>query len=267
MIKAVVWVATLSVAFGATVFGGSDEYSGREMKAVAPAPVACNWTGFYVGASGGYTFGSIDPRLSLSGFFDTIEKPEGDDLERLGSQNLNANGANAGGLLGYNYQWKNWMFGGEGAGSYLWLRNSRDDLSSVRDLFTISSSVKTHYLFTVGPRIGYALGCWMPYVTGGVAVGDMKFSQNIHVPVGQQGHGFALGNDDTETKAGWMIGGGLEYAISHHWRLRGQYQYVDLGSVNFHTVGSGFALAGNYNGDHRAELREHNVSVALVYGF
>jgi outer membrane immunogenic protein len=108
----------------------------------------------------------------------------------------------------------------------------------------------------------------MPYITGGLAVGDMEYSQNIRmIPPGPGLGIFKEGNDDTETKAGWMIGGGLEYAISNHWRLRGQYEYVDLGSDNFHTIGMGTATAGAFNGDHRVALREHNVSVALIYGF
>jgi hypothetical protein len=73
------------------------------------------------------------------------------------------------------------VFGGEAAGSYLWLRNSHGDLSTVGDLFGISTSFKTHYLFTVGPRVGYTWGCWMPYITGGLAVGDMEYSQNIRM--------------------------------------------------------------------------------------
>ena len=40
-------------------------------------------------------------------------------------ENLNASGAEAGGLLGYNYQFpNNWVVSLEADGSYLWLRNS-----------------------------------------------------------------------------------------------------------------------------------------------
>lgn len=30
-----------------------------------------------------------------------------------------------------------------------------------------------------------------------------------------------------------MVGGGLEHALTAHWSARAQYQYVDLGEIDF----------------------------------
>src|SRR5207302_10388182 len=134
-------------------------------------------------------------------------------------------------------QWTNWVFGLEADGAYLWARNSSasrfstpNDPLIFNEGYFESTSFKTHYLFTVGPRIGYAFCKWLPYITGGLAVGDLDFSQRIvggDIPVVQ-------GGSTSDTQAGWMLGGGLEYVLTGHWRARVQYQYVDLGSVSFH---------------------------------
>ena len=185
----------LSVLCG-LAWAGPEQYSGKEMKQVAPAPPPCpSWTGFYIGGFGGYKYGVMDQNLDLGGFWS--ERPtaqvqgqeigsiveDRDALDSFGSKNLNTSGAELGGVIGYNYQWKNWVFGAEAAGGYLWLRNSdSNELSGNGELpFVISSSFKTHYLFTFGPRIGYAFCRFMPYVTGGLAVGDLDYHQNIRL--------------------------------------------------------------------------------------
>lgn len=254
---------------------GTETSSGKEMKTtVAPMPPACpNWTGFYIGGFGGYKFGVIDPEIHLFGAWD--EYPVDRDLiEDNGNPDLSTSGAEVGGLIGYNYQMNNWVFGLEAAGGYLWLRNSNvtDHFIAVGDPFTdeyhMWTSFKTHYLATVGPRIGYAFCRWLPYVTGGVAFGDLDLDQEVvqheaAVP-------FREGGSKSETNAGWFVGGGLEYALTDHWRIRAQYQYVDLGEEGFDHSSLGVNLAGafvDFPGRSEVELREHNASFAIIYGF
>ena len=56
----------------------------------------------------------------------------------------------------------------------------------------------------------------MPYVTGGLAVGDIKTS-------------IAGFGDTRDTKLGWTVGGGIEAAISGPLTAKIEYLYVDLG--------------------------------------
>lgn len=239
------------------------EYSGREMKQTAAVADCPNWTGFYIGGFGGYKFAATDIDLQLGG--DWLDPFYAEDVRVLESRttDLDTSGAEVGGLLGYNYQWNKWVFGAEAAGGYLWLRNSETTdrflISSNQNEYHLSTSLKTHYLFTFGPRIGYALCKWLPYVTGGLAVGDIDFEQRIS----QHGNLFREGGGKSETKVGWMVGGGLEYMINDHWSARAQYQFVDLGEVGFnHSTTDPF-----FPGRSEAELREHNASFALIYKF
>ena len=70
---------------------------------VSPTPIAYNWSGFYIGAHGGYGFGS--------GAFD--------------------DGAVIGGQIGVNWQWNSFVLGAEGDGSWVDFGGT-DALGSVR---------------------------------------------------------------------------------------------------------------------------------------
>jgi outer membrane immunogenic protein len=260
----------LAVLFvlSATAYAGPEPLSGKEMKQVAPAPEsACfNWSGFYIGGFGGYKLAAVNTTLDLTGGW---ENPilEGDvsKMEGHAPDNLDTSGAEAGALLGYNYQWNCWVFGLEADGGYLWLRNSADsgtfgNFVHLGENKSIQTAFRTHYLFTVAPRFGYALGRWLPYVTGGLAVGDLDFEQRLHNAPGALAGSYRSAGEIDDTRVGWMVGGGLQYAITDHWSIRGQYQYIDLGCVDFSTV----QAFGTHS---EACLREHNASFAIMYKF
>jgi outer membrane immunogenic protein len=247
--------------------------SGKEMKEVASVPPPCpSWTGFYIGGFGGYKFSNVDADLRANDELALHGEDLGPALESFGSHDLDNSGAEAGGVIGYNYQLhNNWVFGLEASAGYLWARES--DAEGFEHLpislvdVKLSSSFKTHYLATVAPRIGYAFCRWLPYITGGLAVGDLEFDQSYRAV---NRAGFALFSDDEEhdTNVGWMVGGGLEYALTTHWRVRGQYQYIDLGDVSFDSITSGpLQGATLFGARHRAELTEHNASFAILYQF
>ena len=75
------------------------------------------------------------------------------------------------------------------------------------------------WLSTVRGRAGYAFGGILPYVTGGLAVGDIR----ANMP------GFAVAST---TNAGWTVGAGLEVALPGNWTAKAEYLHVDLGRFN-----------------------------------
>jgi outer membrane immunogenic protein len=105
----------------------------------------------------------------------------------------------------------------------------------------LTCETKNTWLGTVRGRLGYAIDRFMPYVTGGLAVGDIK--NNI------SGIGSA-----SDTKAGWTVGGGLEYAFNGPWSAKVEYLYVDLGR--------GGAIAGS-----DAKFQTNIVRAGLNYRF
>lgn len=234
--------------------------SGKEMKEVATqAPPCHEWTGFYVGGFGAWNYAIFDRSIRDAREDETEDARE---VAAQGGRGFEANGAELGGLIGYNYQHHNWVFGLEVDGGYLWSRNSEHNKFAIPnsdDLYVIAPSIKNHYLVTLGGRIGYTFGSckWLPYVIGGMAVGDIDFQQRI-----SETDDWTQTRSNDDTRVGWFVGGGLQYALCKHWSLRGQYEFVDLGDtrVSYH-------VPTEFGATSRLDVRDHNVSFAVIYGF
>lgn len=243
------------------------------MKQVAPAPTPCpSWTGFEVGGFGAFVEGVADTHLDLTGTWELFHDLEV-DLQNRGNRSLSTPGGEIGGFLAYNYQFAgNWVIGAEFDGGYMFLRDSKEaqffspffDNDGDMDLFAAEVSFKTHYLLTLGGKLGYAFCRWLPYATGGVAWADTDISGHLLEPgeTGPLDFRFEGSRDNTQT--GWFVGGGLEYMLTNHWRLRTQYQFVDFGSTGFtrqDSLGLGFIA-------HRSvDLREHVVQFGIAFAF
>ncbi len=162
----------------------------------APAP-PFSWTGFYVGINGGGAWGRSD--------FDFAGARTG---------GFDVSGGLVGGTIGYNYQTGPFVLGIEGDINWTSIRGSTPCLVGA-----FSCETKNDWLGTARGRIGYAFDRFMPYVTGGLAVGNIK----ADIP------GLGSGSD---TKAGWTVGGGLEYALYGNWTVKAEYLRVDLGTFD-----------------------------------
>ncbi len=150
-----------------------------------------NWTGGYIGINGGGGWGRSDFSAPLT------------------TRTFDLSGGLVGGTLGYNYQMGQAVFGLEGDIDWSNIRGSSS-------CGITSCTTRNNWLGTVRGRLGYAADRFMPYVTGGVAFGDIKTSVA----------GFG---DSSTTKAGWTVGGGIEAAIAGPWTAKVEYLYVDLG--------------------------------------
>ena len=68
----------------------------------------------------------------------------------------------------------------------------------------------------------------------------------------------------SKARVGWAVGGGIEYAVSPAWRVKGEYLYVDLGSESFadNLAAGGFPLASF---THSVKLTESIGRLGLNY--
>jgi outer membrane immunogenic protein len=175
------------------------------VKAPALVPLtAYDWTGFYIGINGGGAWG----RSSFDGLTGTLG-------------NFNTSGWVAGGTAGYNLQYGHAVFGLEGDIDWSNVSGSAPCVGGFA-----TCQVKNDWLGTARGRFGFAFDRFLPFVTGGLAVGNI----NANVP----GIGSA-----TSTNAGWTVGGGLEVALGRNWTAKAEYLYVDLGSFNCGTTCTG----------------------------
>ncbi len=225
------------------------------------APPVFTWSGFYGGEAGGYTF-SDKAAARPDGFWSTAMNAAGSafSVASGGSQPHNVLG---GGQVGVNYQLANFVFGVEGDLSYTGL-NTVDGLagSSSGGSLGFSSDVSSHWLSTMRGRFGTAIDRLLIYTTGGVAMAQRNFT-NGYVFQSPDGQDFAVGSA-SQTATGLAIGGGLEYALTQNWTLKGEYLYANMGAGRSTlNDGSGIPSASF----HQSDLDEKVVRAALNYKF
>jgi outer membrane immunogenic protein len=181
----------------------------QPVEPAVPVELPYSWTGFYVGVHAGGIFSNA--KLSVPG---TFTRGSFDSTGFIG-------GAHA----GYNLQFdNNIVIGLEGDIDYSSLSKTRFLGAGTYGKF------ENQWQGSVRGRIGYAFDRWLPYLTGGVAFGEQKFS--IFSPV----VGVGLSSDDT--RVGWTAGGGIEYAWDDNWSVRGEVRYTDFGSKNINFAGT-----------------------------
>jgi outer membrane immunogenic protein len=191
--------------------------------AYLPPPAVYNWTGFYVGLNGGYSWGrtSVDYAQGAG----VLGNPPNPGGVFAASYNFHPDSFIGGGQIGYNFQTGNFVYGIEA--DIQW-RDGDDSVSQVfntfGDRFTLTGT--QGWLGTVRGRLGYAMNNWLIYATGGLAVGRVEHElfQASNAPAGSR---FL---SESDTAIGWTVGAGVEWGFAPHWSLGVEYLYVDLGS-------------------------------------
>jgi outer membrane immunogenic protein len=188
----------------------------------APAYVAAvyDWSGFYIGANGGWGQ-SRDRR-----FFDPTGTFLGSDT---------ANGGTAGGQVGYRWQSGGWVFGLEAQGNWADLTGSTASL--ILPAGTIRSKTDAFGLFT--GQVGYAWNNALLYVKGGAAVTDRNYQL-------VDAFGALATQTGYQTRWGGTAGVGLEYGFAPNWSAAIEYDHIfeNRHGATFTTVPGGVALAG-----------------------
>lgn len=217
-----------------------------------PAPIF-NWSGFYVGVNGGYVFDTGKSQLTgTPGLLATGFAP-------IGSAKTMGDGFTIGGTLGYNYQIGNFVAGLEADLNYVDLGKT---VSTTLGPLTTTVSQDMTYFGTVRGRLGYAFDRVLIYGTGGLAYGDQKARTTI------SGLGSQWTGEKSDTRFGYVLGAGMEYAITNNWSAKVEYLYYDLGKTNYVSplVAGPGAGAGVF-GTSKAENRGNIVRAGINYRF
>lgn len=203
----------------AILFGlGSAAFAADTISAEPPAGFV--WTGGYVGLEAGYGWGKSHH------FTEVIP---------ASTDKFSIDGALGGVTLGYNYQINNWVLGAETDFSAAALHGKDPDGASGWNCEATGCETKVEWFGTVRARAGIAFDRTLPYVTGGLAYGHVK--------------GYIEGDSlysNSETRAGWTVGAGVEHAFTDNISVKAEYLYVDLGKINienFGPFGQGYADA------------------------
>ena len=125
---------------------------------------------------------------------------------------------------------------------------------------TISQNLKTDWLWTVRPKVGWEFGRWLVYGTGGLALADVKQA----VAYSDTSNPAHLANfTKSGTQVGWAAGVGAGYAISHNWSIKAEWLYTDLGTIS----GSAATPNGYAVFSSSAKIRSNLVRAGVDYRF
>jgi outer membrane immunogenic protein len=214
---------------------------GGTFKSPIAAPAA-TWAGLYIGGfAGGHR--STDNWAS----------DEAEPAERFGPFNLGVDGFTAGGLIGANVQYGNYVWGVE---ADVGLLTGSRTFGSLEALFGFAEidSIKTEMRWNAHARIrsGYSFGAWMPFVATGLAYA------NTRVTLVDSGTGRTA--NISLDRIGLSAGVGVDWMFNPNWLARAEYIYDRYATANF-------AVAIDQADSHYMALHSHIVRGALMYRF
>jgi outer membrane immunogenic protein len=250
-----------------------------------PIVVDPGWTGFYLGVNGGYSWGRANTTIAPSaGLFPVVPfAPFG----------RNVDGGLGGGQIGYNWQLdRRWLLGleadiqgtGERSSATLVSVGPRYGSSIIglpvavgADFNAIATQIANlsydlQWFATFRGRAGFlADPQTLLYATGGLAVGEFKYSAqtttSVQVftpglggttPVGPPLVLAGAGVSSSDTRVGWTVGGGIERKFSPNWSGKLEYLYMDFGSKTY--------FAGTAN-QADVSFHDHILRAGINYAF
>ena len=223
-------------------------------KNVAPVAPACDWTGFYIGVNAGiteYRAGFTDFNYWWNGSTTTYEKPA----------------FTGGGQVGYNYQWRDLVFGIEADFSGLAGADHKHtlvdcaycDAAETAEAYLEESwtqRAKVDFMGTLRGRFGISFldNKALIYVTGGGALAhgtwDIYYfdEEGGDYPAGE----YNVDWHGDDWRWGWVGGVGIEYALNCHWSVRAEALYtwlehdnqgIDCGRSGSEVCSEGYTVA------------------------
>lgn len=232
-----------------------------------------DWSGSYIGGSLGaaHSRGSFDASTSDGFVGSYFTPPDPEQIAEAADKSASQSRLSAGLFGGYGKQFDNLYVGVEAGLNSLSFDESASSgeiyESSPTSSFTNEISVKADWQASLRARVGWAEKRWLAYLTGGVAATrirmDATFSDDF------SGAGGAFGSDsDNDTKLGWVIGLGGEYALSESWTIRAEYLYADYGKADTTALVTNPAfptLANDLKSS--VDLKTQILSVGVAYQF
>lgn len=225
----------LFAAIAMASFAATQMASAADMPIKASVATAYNWTGLYAGGNIGYGW-ARDTGGSWTSYTDSPPPTLGVGLYFPGGGNVlpgvKPQGVLGGLQIGYNWQVSPILV--LGAVTDIQASGMKASASALGTPgccvpTTQSNEAKIQWFGTARGKAGYAADKWLIYATGGLAYG--KVEENAAFNCAACGPPQFFAGSSSKTKTGWVIGAGLDYALTRNWILGAEYLYFDLGSI------------------------------------
>jgi outer membrane protein OmpA-like peptidoglycan-associated protein/opacity protein-like surface antigen len=202
-----------------------------------------DWRGFYVGVNAGGAWSTTCNTWTANGPLANTPAFNNRDCPNRGTF--------VGGVqIGYNFQHDQWVWG-FGADYDFWSSKSRTNSLVYngavfpQGTYSFSGQISPNGFAILGPRIGYAVDRWLPYLrVGGVFSSGSHEVQAFYTPTGAASPTASFNGGKNSKSNGFGLGAGVEYALADSWSMRFEYTYVNLGkgsSSNVTCTGSAAA--------------------------
>lgn len=173
-------------------------------------PKHYSWEGFYIGAHGGYIWESISQTQTSGGM-------------PVGPFDFKDGSFFGGGQAGFNFQRQNIVFGIEADLGYMYLPG-KGRIPSSNPAAHQDFAVDSGFYGDITGKLGFAVERTLIYGKGGYAAYSGEAWQKTTNP------GFVTHGSDKYLQ-GWVVGGGIEQAISSRVSLKLEYLHYDFGKV------------------------------------
>ncbi len=224
-------------------------------KAPPPAPIkSINWTGWYVGFNVGYGNNYGDTTIVGN---DVVANAVVATGAVPGTMNAQQSGWLGGGQIGYNWQYSQFLFGIETDLQFADIKGSASNVLTTGPLgfpasLTSLTSTNLDWFGTLRGRAGFLVSDRaLIYATGGLAYGKVEHAASATLLTPIPGLNAAAIGNVSDTKTGWALGGGIEYALLPNITLRAEYMYLDFGNtgVTYNTGIAGIPISFSSNQD------------------
>jgi outer membrane immunogenic protein len=210
-------LAVVGLGLGLAQSASAADLSAPSYYKAPPLATTSGWTGWYVGVNGGGGWGQTSHSVAFAA----------PGVAAATTGDFGTSGGLVGGTVGYNFQFGQWLLGGE----------ADLDWSNIQGTFNgtalgggagASVSSQLNWLETTRARVGWVWNRAVFYGTAGAAMGGVTANAT----------GAGLTASDTQTRFGWTAGAGIEYAFTNNISAKVEYLYVDLGTQTQITVDS-----------------------------
>jgi outer membrane immunogenic protein len=189
---------------------------------------ATDWHGFYMGINAGGAWSTTCNTWTANGPLV--------DSAAFNNRNCPNNGVFVGGVqIGYNFQSTQWVWGLEADYDAWETQNkSRTVVYNGSGLpngtYAFSGKISPDGFLILGPRLGYAVDNWLPYLRAGAVISSGSHDLTAsYTPTGASAPTATFNGGKNSTSTGFGISAGFEYALPEQWSFKMEYTYVDLG--------------------------------------